>query len=242
MGASISTLVANGRVHARMLDFLGTNWREYGKLGIDNIPTRLDGNGKTVFDYSGSCGQYANGIGTEYYGHLYGWERLYTTAVLRWVAVKIGRKRLRFSREVLGSETISAPAPYLIYDSEEYWPIFVTTFKEAVGLPQKLRQWSYDRLGCYHGPETSESVVQAAKEHYLWHNKARYEAFQKDVKTLGPKPDESVAHRAWLDKIDVLAAKHCKPEIERVLPILRAELERLDDLWKLCEYARGIGL
>jgi hypothetical protein len=56
--------------------------------------------------------------------------------------------------------------------------------------------------------------------------------YAADVNALGQKPSDSDGAQEWLDKRRTIKAKHSKPEIDRVLPILRGELERLDAAWK----------
>lgn len=229
MGASISTIVTSWGARDRMLDFLSKHYRDWTQ--VSGTPgARLVGGGKEVFDYMGSRGERV-AIGTEYLGNLYGWERCYVTALCRWVALKIGRKRVRFSKDVIGPEPFAKPVPYLLYDSYEYWPILVMSEKAALKLPEK-RQWcAVDKFGCYLGAEIHESVVSAAFD-LISSNDKRYKAYAKDANRFGPVPSESEARLAWLDKQRVVKAKHAKPEVERVLPVLRGELERLDRLWR----------
>lgn len=215
-----------------MLDFLNDNYRSWDKV-IGHGKSHFDEPGRKVFDYGESDGR-ACSVGTEYYAHLHGWERGYIHSMIRWVALKIGRVRVKFARSVVGATPVAKPLPFLVYDSYEFWPIIVTTPAGAAKIPKK-RQWcAVDNVGCYLGAEFNSAVVMDTTD-WLYTNKEAYEAFNADQAKLGltlaDKPNDSVSHRAWLDRLEELKVKHCKPEIDRTLPVLRAELVRLDGLW-----------
>ncbi len=84
MGASIATRVVNEQVRERMLHFLEACYRDWSQVAgpqdTTGLPVHLTGNGRKVFDYNGWNGEDALAIGTEYAGHLYGWESGYIHA------------------------------------------------------------------------------------------------------------------------------------------------------------------
>jgi len=234
MGASFATRVASEPARERMLAFLDENYRPWNAVvGTPEVgAVHLDGRGREVFDYREGRGKKCS-IGTEYYAHLHGWESKYVSSLIRWVALKIGRTRTRFSREINGKTPILKPVPFIVYDSEEFWPILVTSLSGAFKIPKQRRWCAADRLGCYVSVEVNESLTMASFDTWITTDSRAYEAYKHEVDTvLGPLPNTSEERMRWLDRQTAIKIKHATPDCDRQLPIIRAELQRLNDLWK----------
>lgn len=57
-----------------------------------------------------------------------------------------------------------------------------------------------------------------------------FNAFKQDLEKLGPADYKS---NAWMKKLRALNVRYAKPEISLMLPIIRGEIARLDQLWEI---------
>lgn len=230
MGYSLAVKTRNPKLAKKMLSFMGEHYRDW---------SRVIGQGKNSYSVRPLCddisyGQNKGVIGFDY-SAVHGWERAYVYSLCRWIALKIGVKKSRFSKETVTPNVFEKGVPYISYDGYEHWPIFVASSeKEAKAtLPRSIWWCATDRYGLYLGEATSGALVDAALENLIF-DKDLYKKMQVDWEKLGPWPEDrsSKEYDRHLEKYKAVKRKHAKPEIRKVLPIVRAELKRLDDLWE----------
>ena len=142
------------------------------------------------------------------YGAIHGYERLYAYTLVRWIALKIGRKRRSFTEPKV---KLDAAVPYLIYDVETGWPILVRPMSE---MAKELRWCCCDELGLPLKPPLELQFEVDAP--------IRTEAFAKALAKFG-----SHGHETSEYAIELMT--------EQLLPLmnpLHVEMQRLDQLWQ----------
>ena len=227
MGYSIAIRVSSEVQRKRMIAFMGKHYRKWSDV-IEEGKSISSGEATDDLSYDHA----KKALGFDYASHLHGWERLYVYSALRWMALKVGDRKRRFDKDTVDPPLFKKPVPFMVYDGYEFWPILVCqNEREALKLPKGQRWCSVDPYGVYISEKTSESIVTACEDLFL--DKKLYAAFGNEVlKTIGQAPEESEARSRWIKKNQAIRAKHCKPEIKRMLPKVRAELSRLDQLWE----------
>ncbi len=222
-----------------MLKFLQQNFRPWlVVVGRGNDP-RYISDPATDLDYSHRKAQ----IGFDYQS---GWgigdsiERAYYYAVLRWIALQVGQKRLRFNREEFPGLKLKEAVPCIYYDCDPPWPVFLDR-------PEKPFRWCWvDRLGV---PRDKTSLI----EHHLHLLYARYleQPLPKEkgkkgrvfklredaAKLLGRPIDMQdfmglnmpvVTHEERI----MLVKRLLGPELRQLIDPIRAEMKRLNTLWR----------
>jgi hypothetical protein len=154
------------------------------------------------------------------YGACHGWEREYAYNVVRWMSLKVGTNRRKFSNGVILKE----PTPFMVYDGHETWPLIVTS-NAKVWLPKKLQMFAIDPLGIPNGPNAFSSLI-----HLVEFSLSK--AFRKATKIVGPCPVRG-DRLAWRDRLlqAWLTVPEVRAGVDKGLDTMRAELERLDKLW-----------
>lgn len=229
MGASISIRVSGDKKRAKMLAFMAKNYRRWSEVFPEGRKSESAG------DPSGDFARRRKDIGFEYAAHLYGWERIFVYSVLRWMALKVGDKKARFSKDEITPNVFKKPMPYMTYDGYAHWPIIVcASEKAALKLPDTQVWCAMDKYGLYISGHTSESLVNCACEELMFDPKYDKKFSAAFLKNGGPpqgpaRTDKSFA--AWRKKHLAIKARLSKPVIARVLPKMRDELKRLDKLW-----------
>jgi len=155
---------------------------------------------------------------------LHGWERFYLYTVSRWIALKVGRRKRRFS-EVTPQE-LPEPVSYMTYDGDTHWPVIVRTVEEAVNLPKGQRWCATDPLGLPTGPRRYPRASSYALEALLDVKELDqvFGAIQADLAELPKGGDRIKLH-------EDIRFKHLKPKVMEGFAQVRAEMERLDQLW-----------
>lgn len=223
MGACLTVRARTAKDRDRMQDFLTKHFRPWTKV-IEHIPLETRGLFLPQGEEPSSEVSYRNPHTSIGFGKLaHGWERDYQFAVCRWIALQVGRQKMRFSKEDCGGTT-DKPVPFIVYDDIDSWPVFLCTSKQAKALGKKQRQWAVDRFGVYVNPD--EDCYFMTCSLYL-----RDPAFVKDMDALGPCPSGGPAHYEYMKAWLAIKRKHAKGEIEANVPILRAEIARLDKAW-----------
>jgi hypothetical protein len=232
MGYSISMTARNKGDHKKMLAFMTKNYRSWADVLAEAFPD-VPREGTDVSEVTDNL-SYAKGsleLGVDYGPSCYGWERPYAFSTMRWMALKIGKKASKFSEDEVTPATFPEPVPYMTYDGDAKWPILVfNTEDEAMAALPKTQWWcSADRNGVYLGAQTSESILTATEE--LFFDRIRGPELQAEVKALGRKPSGGDAFIKWRDQRRDIRRKYAQPEIDKLLPVLQGEFERLTKLW-----------
>lgn len=116
MGYSIATPVRSEKAHREMLAFLKENYRPWGKvIGNDDAGGYItEPTSDLSYDHS------KRKIGFDY--NASGGERQYAFAIVRWIALKVGRRT-------------AAKTPYYVYDGHERVGILVRQEPLAEDVP-----------------------------------------------------------------------------------------------------------
>lgn len=183
-----------------MLEFLEDNYRPWYNV--------LDGDEESQFFGPANLEDRPLHIGFEYQTHA-GPERVYNYAVLRWVALRTGRKRKKFE-----NATFTRTLPYYMFWSRKgSKPFPVIPSPPPVKVPSAYRDFVVDRYGLLAGDRTARELA--------WRN-IPPEVFQRVSVTHAGKSPEVIR--------DALI----RSGIERariILQFIRAEVSRLDVLW-----------
>jgi len=216
MGYCLTVEAQSEKLRNKMVHFMYANYKSLGSMAG---PPEKRGKKHIAIEYS-SC--------------LDGEERVYVYSIIRWMALKVGALRSKFSKESVEPNVFDSPVPFMEYDSYDKWPILVcASEKEAMAKWPKSLWWCCtDSLGIYLGERTSESIVPAVTL-ALFTDKKRAALFEKEMQKLGPiQRDDPVKREAWLAKKHVVLAKLCRPEIRAMMKKIRTEIRRLDKLWE----------
>ena len=162
----------------------------------------------------------------DYQSGLGDWEREYAYALCRWMAIRVGKKKTRFTNLTPPLPTLPDPAPYIVYDGYESWPVLVGTKVESKRRPKNAQWLCTDKLGIKNGPEAISSFVRSS-----WDVNGFWEIHDKIVSEGEPMPEKGDRH-AWHDKVYLKLYEKIKTAVDTKLAFLRKELTRLDRLWK----------
>lgn len=172
-----------------------------------------------------------NKLAIEYSSCLHGEDRVLVYSIARWMALKIGALKGRYDKESVNPNKFDTPVPYVVYDGCESWPIFAFSSEaEAMeALPESIWWCATDKLGVYLGEKTSKALVIAASE-AVFFSKERSVAFHEELaKKAGAMPEKS--RDGWLKKRETILARHCAPDIRKMINKIRKEVDQLDKLW-----------
>lgn len=172
-------------------------------------------------------------IGFHYQSGMYGFERDYIYSVLRWMAIKVGDRKLKMKTDETdeGQEVVTfpEPVPYYNYDGDPvFTPILVVTEEQAAALTKNHRHWAVDEWGIRIGPTVADSQIMSCMGVF----RPNGPAILAESKALGELPKEEGPEReSWFDKRRVIYLKYLKPEIDENISLIRKEIQRLDQLW-----------
>jgi hypothetical protein len=224
MGYSLGIDVRNDRLAKKMLKFMGKNYRKWSTVlgsGPESVSTR-----ELTDDIS--YGQRKGVIGFDYASHCHGWEQTFLFCLARWVALKVGRTKRKFEMEESSGKvfTFDEPVHYITYDGVENWPIIVVSDARAAMKVGRDRRWCCcDEYGVYINARVNSILAMRAESLILDPKVSK--AFLSEHAKLKVIPGDSGSRR----RAEALRAKHAKPEIDRMLPMVRNEIVRLDGLW-----------
>jgi hypothetical protein len=223
MGYSLIVDVRNVQLEQKMLKFMSENYHKWS----DIIESKTESVGVRDISNDVSYGQKKGVIGFDYASHCYGWERNYVYCLTKWIALKIGKRKSKFKMDSGNVFEFEKPIPYISYDGCEYFPIVVVANeREALSVSKKMRWCCVDSFGVYISAKINESLISNCEE--MFDNYDMAKAFGEDMKKLIlQKVDKN-----WHKKHMALKAKYAKPEIDQMLPKVRNEIKRLDELWK----------
>jgi len=139
MGYSIATPIKSQKAKDKMFAFLNEHFRRwdeivaiYGKEnGNDYSPD--DGHSDPTDDLSYDHGKLRIGFN---YGPIDELSRHYYYMILRWMALKVGKKRKW--------KDLPASVHYIVYDGYEAWPVLV---RGEIDPPEKFKWAVGDKLG-----------------------------------------------------------------------------------------------
>jgi hypothetical protein len=221
MGCSIGIRARSKKLQKQMTDFLAVNFRSWSEVigkgeRFYNVSPPNDDldydSAKNVVGFNYSCSS--------------GWERFYTSTMCRWLALKVGTRKSRFAKDVIEPNVLPEPAPFMVYDGYQAWPVIVATVKEARKLPIGQRCWATSPLGLPTGPERFEEVAFYAAENDIGTDV--FETFQKEL----VKADiDNLPHEERVKTHQRIMAKCFKPQITKGLKTVETEIRRLDKAW-----------
>lgn len=227
MGYSIAIRARNKELRKRMVAFMNKHWRKWsdvlGKGESVSARPGLGDEGSLDYDHS------SDAVGFDYAAHCHGWESCLIYSQTRWMAIKIGKRKSKFSKDDVTPNVFPDPVPFMVYDGYQSWPILVVeNLEEAMKLPETARWCATDKLGVYVDPEVNEVLTNYATE--VFFDEAVAAALARDCAEILPL--HATDFEAWREKHIALKLKHARPEIDKMLPLVRAEVARLDALWE----------
>jgi hypothetical protein len=233
MGYSIAIRARNQTLRKKMVKFMAANHRKWSDVigegkSISSRPG-LGADGELDYDHNKLA------VGFDYASHCHGWESALIYSETRWMALKIGQTKTRFKDpDKRDKYVFEEPKPFMVYDGYDEWPILVVkNLKEALKLPEKQRWCAFDKFGVYIGPEANEILISFCEG---WaHDVKKSEKMSLDLAKLGKRPSSNVdpaGDAAFMVKWRAIKIKHMRPEIDEMLPKVRAEVARLDKLWE----------
>lgn len=201
MDYSVSVAIKDIKTKSRMLDFLGDSYRPW--------PDILDDEEDSQFLGPGLIKGRATHIGFIYHDHV-GAEKSYNYAVLRWVALRTGRKRKQFQEAVFNRSV-----PYYVIESPKGSRAFpVIPDIPEVYVPPIYRDFVVDRYGLLKTDRTARDLA--------WRNipEGTYERV-------------SITHaRVTSGEIREALIQSGIERAKIILQFIRAEVSRLDVLWR----------
>lgn len=169
VGYTIATPCRSYPALAKMMAFWAENYRSWPALwGQPNGPCYVSSPRDKDLSYdSGSCR-----IGFDYNASGGEWE--YAYGLCRFMALRVGRLK-RF-------EGFEDPAPYMVYDGHESWPVLNRS--EWVLVPKRWT-WSFVGPTGYRPSTQTRSLLRCAKKYGKnssdWYPEALEESKQEDV-------------------------------------------------------------
>lgn len=196
---SVSIATRDTKTKSRMLDFLSNSYRSW--------PDVLDDEDESSFFGPGSVEGKATHIGFEYDNHVSP-ERAYNYAVLRWMALRVGRKRKQFQEA-----DFEHSVPYYVFGGPKGLIPFPVVPATHGAVPHVYQDFRVDRYGLLQSDRTARELA--------WRNIPQ-----------GTFERVSITHAKQSSK-DIREAL-VQSGIERakiILQFIRAEVSRLDALW-----------
>ena len=220
MGYSLGVRTRSPKLAQKMLAFMGEHYRSWSEV----IGSKTRSISTRPLSDDISYGQKKGIIGFDYASHCFGWERIYVFCLMRWIALRVGVRRSKFRLEER-TIALSAPVPFISYDGNEDWPILVVgSIAEAMKVPKERRWCCTDTNGVYLNAQVNQILAIECED--IWTDEAMTKAFAEEMFNISKEdPDRR-------EKLQAVRAKYAQPEIDRMLPKVQAELERLNKLWE----------
>lgn len=221
MSYSIGIRTKSPGLQKKMLKFMQVHYRSWPAVLGDPKGNAYAGEPSDDLSYDRA----KSVIGLDY-GVVSGWERVYAYAVVRWMAIKVGAIKSRYP--VVPKRT-PQPVPYIVYDGYESWPVIVVETTAALKkLPQESRWCAATPLGMYADPlryVDGDLVLELAED-----CTQMFRDIEAKVGSRGPNSGPK-AHAAWVAKRHRLMMPYCRKKLRVQLKPLKAEMQRLEDLW-----------
>lgn len=230
MGYSISFTPRSSALGKRVLELMKEHYRPWPKV-IGSKHGQHAGSPSDDLSYDRRKGV----IGLDY-GAVSGWEREYAYSVVKWMAIRAGRRRSSFAKDVVTPNRFLGPVPYMSYDGYQNWPILVVSDKKELAAVPKTARWcSVDRLGMRAEPWRAVSEVLLdlpVNMDYVLSRAAR---------EAGPAPKSGPGHWAWVERRQRALHEICRKKYEVGEKAMGDELSRLDRLWEGDGHAEIVG-
>ena len=221
MGYSIGFMPRSEALGKRMLGLMKENYRPWPTVA-GSKGGQYAGNPTDDMSYD----RRKNSIGLDY-GAVSGWEREYAYSVVKWMAIRAGRRRSSFAKDAVTPNRFPGPVPYMTYDGYQNWPILVvSTGRELAAVPKSARWCATDRLGMRSEPWQAISSVLFDLPKV---NISR--ALDRAAKKAGPPPPKG-DNWAWHERHQRALYELCKKEYGEGVKPMADELARLDRLWE----------
>ena len=239
MGYSITVEARNKGLKELMLGLMEIEFRHWDEvLGIDipMVPSHAD-EGELVparyitgvtDDVSYPSGRRSLILGFDYgaWG-ADGYERLYYWSVLRWMALKVGKRKRQFKMD--GHElTFVDPQPYTQYDcdgEDGFWPVILKPPR------QKRFLWLYcEPLGLQRDPDV---LAERLGHEFIMDMRDFHpdKPFGENFTWKAEVVEHLVEGLGTIEQRKQLVRKLCWKELTEALVPIRTELVRLDTLW-----------
>lgn len=202
MGFSVSVSVKSQQLKSKMYDFLREMYRSWPEVIDVDQEALFRGPDIELLYIHGKCI-----LGFDY-GEASQEEREYNFALMRWVALQVGRQRRRFRGEGV---TLDRPVPYIVVGGYEPWPILLDTEWAAC---TDMKWWLTDRLGM----NTDNSAVRELAWYHIPDG-----THERVSATHHGKSTEEI--REALIQAGLDGAR-------QTLHIMRSQVARLDTLWR----------
>lgn len=200
MSYSVSVAVRDVSTKERLLEFLRGTYRPwYDVLGEEEEGSQFVG--------PASVKDKPTHIGFGYNSYI-GPERSYNYAVIRWMAIRAGRRRRKFQEGVFNTAV-----PYYTLWSTKGSLAFPVIVEGAVQVPQAYEDFTVDEFGLLKGDRTARELA--------WRNipEGTFERVSMTHMGKSPQSIREALVRSGIERAKV------------VLQFVRAEISRLDVLW-----------
>lgn len=204
MGFSLTVSVRSPRLKDEMHEFLLRSYKPWSELvDGDDVPDHF--RGPYIDDQLDAPGKCCIGFD---YEPVTGAEREYHFSLVRWMALRIGKRRSKFRGEDL---ELDVPVPYVLFDGIEASPILVQS--EWPDVPNILRPHVYDSLGM----RADDSVAKELAWYCLPNG-----VFERVSATH---------HRRHPDVVREALVQEGLSGAQAILQDIRAQIGQLDVLW-----------
>jgi hypothetical protein len=154
MGYSLTVEAQSEKLRNLMVHFMDANYKSLGDMAG---PPEKRGKKQIAIEYS-SC--------------LDGEERVYVYSVIRWMALRVGALRSKFSKESVEPNMFDSPVPFMVYDSYDKWPILSVVSAVTLALfTDKKRSALFEKEMQKLGPIQKDDAVKweawLAKKHAI---------------------------------------------------------------------------
>lgn len=205
MGFSLTVSVRSQRLKDGMHEFLLKKYKPWSEfLDDDEVPDHFQG--PFIDDQLDTPGKCCIGFD---YEPITGPEREYHFALVRWMALQIGKRRSKFRGEAL---ELNSPVPYVLFDGIEAMPVLLHTEWENSG--PDLQAYVCDALGM----KVGETLAQEMAWYCL-----PDDVFGRVSATHHGRPSGEVSQALIHEGLE---------GAQEILQEIRAEIARLDVLWK----------
>lgn len=209
MGYDLTVHAKNQKLANRMFDFL----KEHGKTYSEIPGSEYERDDKIGYHIE----KEKKKILYKYQSGLSGWDRVYTYALVHWIAVKISQRKSKFKTDGKNL-SFDSPVPYYIYDGGEKTPV--------ISHPSN-----------HPGKDTKFYVVDKSfilvDQSYLGSVSLTVsggEEFSKRIRDFWKKVEElQIFHNRT--KFKKLVNESFSDEIKKGKKLISKEIKRLDTLW-----------
>ncbi len=227
MGYSIYTPVRSKELEKEMLAFLKKEFKHYDEIRKDGHKADMQG----ISD-PGNCEEIYFGrktlVGFQYKSwwsmmEPLGFERSYYNIVLKWIALQVGKRRIRFNSEEFG--TVTEPTPYTVYDGCDNEPVFLKKPRKK----SVLWRWT-DKYGIC---KDATCLYEAHSALLLSKHAATKSGYKKVIRDFLKKQGWTKEDMFAVPGRPGLIVEACLADVhESYMQPIRDEMKRLDEAWQ----------